>query len=536
VSVPLSLRELLALPTLRAARPAVLSGAGELDRPVRWVHSSELYEIGPLLAGGELLLTTGLGLAGVDPGARRHYLRELAGREVAGLAMELGRTFPEVPAELVDEAVRAGFPLIALRVDVPFIRISEEANTAIVDESARRLRRADTLTTSLNEALLAGAGTAGLLRIAAGRIGLPLVLVAAGGALVAAHGVNDDRAAWDQVAQASARVPVVIGEQVWGTLAAGPTGSGPTDSDTTGSGDPGGEPAHPGLTEELERAATALALTMLHAGGPVGDRDRQAATLLADLVGGVTVSRADAQLRAGLAGFRPTPGQRLVAVAVDAPQPGPAVSALDRCARALGTPALRARVRLSVFGLLTVPAGTADPVGAVRTAVQQVTDRSGAPQLTVALGPAVPADADPAELAASLHDARAALSVAVGTPLGRPGSRPLVTTSRELTMEIELMRTADRNRWAELVARTIGPVADWDATHGSTLVATLEVYLRHGCSPTRTSTAVHLGRQTLYQRLRRIETLLGHPADDADLHPALLLATCAHRLLTLRSL
>ncbi|TKA13077.1 hypothetical protein FCI23_03585 [Actinacidiphila oryziradicis] len=70
------------------------------DRPVRWVHSSEIYEIGPLLSGGELLLTTGLGLAGADPGARRHWVRQLAARDVAGVAFEIGRSLPDVPAEV----------------------------------------------------------------------------------------------------------------------------------------------------------------------------------------------------------------------------------------------------------------------------------------------------------------------------------------------------------------------------------------------------------------------------------------------------
>src|SRR3954447_3734672 len=125
----LTLRELLALDVLQEAKPEVLVGGAALDRPVRWVHSSEIYEIGPLLSGGELLLTTGLGLAGPDARARRHYVRDLAARGVAGLALEPGRTFEAVPAELVEEAGRLGLPLIALTEVVPFIRISQVANT-----------------------------------------------------------------------------------------------------------------------------------------------------------------------------------------------------------------------------------------------------------------------------------------------------------------------------------------------------------------------------------------------------------------------
>lgn len=43
-----------------SANPQVLAGKSQLGRTVRWVHSSEIYEISPLLSGGdELLLTTG---------------------------------------------------------------------------------------------------------------------------------------------------------------------------------------------------------------------------------------------------------------------------------------------------------------------------------------------------------------------------------------------------------------------------------------------------------------------------------------------
>ncbi|MEV7970084.1 PucR family transcriptional regulator ligand-binding domain-containing protein [Sphaerisporangium sp. NPDC088356] len=68
--MPLTLRELLSFEALRDARPEVLAGETSLDRLVRWVHSSEIYEIGSLLTGGELLLTTGLGPARRRPGHR----------------------------------------------------------------------------------------------------------------------------------------------------------------------------------------------------------------------------------------------------------------------------------------------------------------------------------------------------------------------------------------------------------------------------------------------------------------------------------
>ena len=57
----LSLRDLL-----RELDVRVVAGEAGLDRAVRWVHISELPDPTPWLSGGELLLTTGLQLAGDD--------------------------------------------------------------------------------------------------------------------------------------------------------------------------------------------------------------------------------------------------------------------------------------------------------------------------------------------------------------------------------------------------------------------------------------------------------------------------------------
>ena len=95
-------RELLELPVLRRARPEVLTG--DLDVAVRWVHTSEIFEIGSLLEGGELLLTTGLGLVREPPNRLAEYVKSLAERRVAGLVLELGRPFSLVPEVMVESA------------------------------------------------------------------------------------------------------------------------------------------------------------------------------------------------------------------------------------------------------------------------------------------------------------------------------------------------------------------------------------------------------------------------------------------------
>ncbi|MCZ1001386.1 PucR family transcriptional regulator ligand-binding domain-containing protein [Streptomyces mirabilis] len=104
----LTLRDILALDPVRGSEPELLAGEGALDRPVRWVHSSEVYEGANFLDGGELLLTNGFGLTDADEDTRRRYVRELTARGAAGLAVEVGRSLVRMPEEVVDEARGSG--------------------------------------------------------------------------------------------------------------------------------------------------------------------------------------------------------------------------------------------------------------------------------------------------------------------------------------------------------------------------------------------------------------------------------------------
>src|SRR5690606_32371823 len=81
------------------------------DRPpareVTGVHVSELIDPTPYLSGGELLLTTGMGLTGQTAQARA-YTARLAGHGTAALGLGLGPLHAEVPPTLVDACRVAG--------------------------------------------------------------------------------------------------------------------------------------------------------------------------------------------------------------------------------------------------------------------------------------------------------------------------------------------------------------------------------------------------------------------------------------------
>jgi purine catabolism regulator len=132
--MPLTLREVLDLDVVRRGLPSVVAGAGRLDTPVRWVHVVELTDIGRLLRGGELVLSTGIALPD-SPAALADYVAALADVGVAGLAVELGRRYPEqLPAALVAAARERSVPLVEFRREVAFIEITEAVHARIIDE------------------------------------------------------------------------------------------------------------------------------------------------------------------------------------------------------------------------------------------------------------------------------------------------------------------------------------------------------------------------------------------------------------------
>jgi hypothetical protein len=132
--MPLTLREVLDLDVVRRGAPHVVAGSWRLDVPVRWVHALELTDVGRLLRGGELVLSTGIALPD-SPAELAGYVDSLAHVGVAGLAVELGRRYTEaLPAALVAAAEARSVPLVELRREVAFIEITEAVHARIIDE------------------------------------------------------------------------------------------------------------------------------------------------------------------------------------------------------------------------------------------------------------------------------------------------------------------------------------------------------------------------------------------------------------------
>jgi purine catabolism regulator len=544
----------LDLEVVRRGLPEVVAGARHLERPVRWVHVSELPDIAGMLQGGELVLTTGIALPDQREGLAS-YVAGLAEVGAAGLVVEFGRRYFDVlPRPLVRAAEQQGLPLVALRREVPFVRVTEAVHALVVNAQLEELRASEEVHQTFNELAVEGAEPAEVLRQVARMAGRPVVLEnlshqvlaydAAGrdpegllggwerrsrGVRPAGRTGHDPRSGW-LVTAVGAR------GQDWGRLVlVGPPGSVQEDAAP--------EPLPQRHAMLLERAAATLALNRLLV------RDRESLerqthrTLLSGiLTHALTVS--EVALRSAALGV-PLEGRRLVGVVLR-PRGGAHPAALEAQARLrdfteIAATAARERRLAALVGALDdngvgllVSLGPHDEehaalegfAGALRRLTHGHDPGSAEP--VIAVGSSV----------GSVRDARRTLLEAtqVADAALHDGQGPRSASYYRLPDVrlrglLHLLR--DDARLQTYVERELGPLLAYDAEHGTELVRMLRFYLEQGRNKSAAADAAHLSRPSFYDRLHKVEKVLGVDLDQVEsclsLHVALLALDAVRR-------
>jgi purine catabolism regulator len=538
-----SIRDVLALDPVRMGSPRVVAGADGLDRLVRWVHSSEVPDIATLLRGGELVLTTGIGLPQDDAGLRA-FIATLVEVRVAGLIVELGRRFVDtVPRVMIAAATKHGLPLIELRKPTAFVQITEAVHALIVDAQLAELRATEEIHQRFTELSVEGADAAEVVAQAAVLAGAPIVLENLS-RQVLAYDSAGDRAellldGWEAHSRrirAAGRtgydvdagwLVTMVGArgQDWGRLLMRwQPGESAVDEPPTR------------YAILLERAASTLALGRLIRRDAEGLERQIHRTLLTALLDH-TSPVDEVALRARALGV-PLDKRRLVGVVVrhrlgDATEngdgePTPVVGAVSEPAQArlrdLAEAVSEALREADVSGL----ASPLDDhtVGAL-IALRRAEDEDGVLQafatalrrphpghgvdalrttgLIVAAGSGVD----------SLREARRSLVEARQIGYAARHDRRDVPVFRlphvGLAGLLHLLR--DEPRLQTFVERELGPLLTYDAKHPKEqMLRTLRVYLESGRNKSSAATAAHLSRPAFYERLARIGRIL-----DADL-------------------
>lgn len=532
----ITVQRALELPGLRGGLPEVVAGADRLQRTVRWVHAGEVPNIASLLKGGELLLTTGLGL-GTRPAEQRAFVRRLADRGIAALVVELGPRFDRLPAAIVETARAAGLPLVQLHREVAFVSVTEEIHTEIVNGHYALLRQAEDVHRRCTDALLGGGGVPQVLRVLADFTANPVFLETPDGQLLYAAGSESGQAGAD---------PLQVWDGLRGQRAvreSPPAGTVLVDVPGGGQGAASvrarlvllavGSPLLTVHRMAAERAAGLLAVVLMQARQEEELAARGRGDFLTDLAEG-RITAEDAPAQARVLGFKPGEGPLLPVVMRLAPELSPS-----------GNWALLARAVLEELSSVGVPVllGVRPVEGRVPLLLGL---RSESERTAVAdrVAAALRAGVERAGLeAAGAHPPVVVAGMAGGWAAASAGLRHAAETAtaaqglsdrpwydaRRLDIDLLLWRLRDHPDLAAFVDRAIGPLRDHDATSRPPLLPTLQTYLANAGRKAETARELHLNRQTLYNRLARISELLGTDLDDPQTVLALSLALRARR-------
>ena len=541
--------DLLSLDVIRRGSPQVVAGSDGLGARVRWVHVLELADAAHLLQGGELVLTTGVALP-AEPALLARYAADLAsagGAGVSALAVELGRRYVgALPGVLVRAAADSGLTLIAFEREVSFVEITEAVHARIIDAQLDELRASERLHEVFTELSVSGASADEVVRQAATLAGRPVILADLSHRVLACEPGSADparllagfarrsralasssgRTAYDE-ASGWLFTPVGARGEDWGRVI------------LVCDGPPGGTD-----TVLIERAATTLALGRLltrHA----ESLDRQAhRTLITGIISQAHADPAEAAVRSRALGV-PVDGRQLVAMVLRLRDPAGASGAARRLRPRPGAGHRRRGGRRLPRRAGPVPGrdagrrprrghALAQPARRPRSrpARPDGTDRraepggsgSGRDDLVIGVGAAAGSIRD---VRRSFLEASQVADVAAERP-GEwfPGSqdRPAFYRLADLRLRGLLHLLRDDPRVQTFVERELGPLLA--AEPDTPLLDVLAAYLAAGGNKAEAAKRAHLARPTFYERLRRIERLLGTDLGSAEsrtsLHVALL--------------
>lgn len=474
---------------------ALVAGERAADRPIAWAHAIELADPTPYLAGGELVMTTGINI-GADAAAQRDYVARLAAAGTAALAVDTGTTLAEVPAGVLTAGDEHGVPILRVPASTPFIAIARVVIDALKADQLRSVQRVVDQQEVLARATLT-AGIPGVVGALADCLSAVVVAVAADGRELAAGGSTDTELV-ASLSEAARRA-----------------------RDRGASVSPHGDGW---LTIQRLRAAQAVrGHLVVRADGPLSDADRLLVSHAVSLISlalekPARVQDAEQRLRSALTrqllgnpevvdegllryfGFVPD-GDVVVIVLQHI---GPVLTAEEAVGRPLADagPYLLTTAEREI--VIVLPAeGSA---GRIRTLIGSQRAPSGGVSRAVPI----------AKIATGLGQARIAAQSTAGRFAAYADLGPLAALLDSCTPG-EL----------RLLASVLDPLSDTDED----LVATLAAFLRHNGQAEAAAAELQVHRHTLRNRMRRIGHLLGDDLNSADSRTQLWLAIRASQLL-----
>ncbi|MET3811393.1 PucR family transcriptional regulator ligand-binding domain-containing protein [Arthrobacter sp. UYEF3] len=479
----ITLAEVLDSQPLSAADPVVRSSVpGTLERVVRWVHSSEVLEIAPLLRGGELLLSGGEALLALPAQEQQDYIRSLAGRNIAALALQTAGQGAPMSEWLIAAANQYGLPLIDLRAVVPFVDVAEAVNRRVVNEQAAAHVVVDDASRRIARQITdRGPNLPVILEMLATTLDAEVSLTAPDGSPLGRAG-----SAFGDVGAAGPAGPgkdegcqAVAGIVVGGQLAAQLTLRSASQD--------------PFLLElAADRLSGILALALAQAFRPTPAQVADARLLESVIEGGDDATIRQLWLQAGL-----QPGQAAVVAVFRTSGRDANFSAVERALRLAGVN-VKSHQRDGERAVLCAVARK-DAHAARDALLRTARSAVDGSEAYAAFGPTV---ADGLRAHDSYVEAQETIR------LGAPAAGEVLDAMDFLGQRI-LDSVPDPGFLDSYVESSLAEVLDWDRKHGTALLGTLLCWLDSGCNTTASALTLNVERQTMHKRLNKIQALLG---------------------------
>jgi len=476
----ITVRELVAVPDLGTW---VHAGECGLDREVSWAHVCEMPDPAEWLAAGDLLMTTGLGIP-ADPSEQRAFVERLAAAGLSGVAVGDRMYAPPISDEMRGAADECGLPLLFTAYEVPFSALARAVADANRSEEHARVLETLRLYETTRHAAVGAQGTELIERLERA-VGCRLRLVDhLRGIGLAPRADAPPRAVLDTLAEAATRraepMPAVMRLEADGEpfLAVAVAASRP--ATLVVHSDDGGLPD----VLLLRHVAGIVALEIER---EIVERERRRAS--------------GAELLAGLVDGRLTP---------------------DAAAHLLGgrslvdEPRVIAACRISDDSLADLHLRLEDR-GVAHLLLRR------APWLFVLL-------ADRRAAVDALRTELPDVAIGVSGALGRTARTPDAVREAQWAAHAAASPAPDLVRYGDdapslflprglseagaAVDQVLGRLVAYDAAHDSDLVRSLRVFLELNRSWKDAAAALHIHKQTLVYRLRRVEELTGRRLAD----------------------
>jgi PucR family transcriptional regulator, purine catabolism regulatory protein len=530
----LTVREMLGQDAMRGAR--IIAGADGLDRVVRRLNVMTVPNIVRWTKQDEFLLTTGYPLPR-EPGEFGRLIEQLAAKGLAGLGVKLDEYLAEVPADAVELADRAAFPIVVIPPTSPLDDVLSQTFETIVNRQAAALARRQQIHDAFLRVALTGGGLT--------RLSGELAEILPGADVVICDQAGYPLAATTRSATQAPDVRALYVQQGSGRVTSGWLVAGVHKDTETGTpwaaaviragemrhgwvlavGGAQGLPGAAGVA--VEQAALVAALEITRDLAVLAVEQQFASNALHDLVTGTAGNMDQALERAVRFGWdlrRPLtvlvardsgidsdikrggtePGDDAVRPQGGHPQEAAALRAVE-----LWTRAVRDRDRdAAVAGFATelvAVVGVADAAGLARKIHADMTASTGR-AYSVGVSQV---GAGPLDIPRRYEEARVALQV--GRRLNGSGA---VTSFAGLGL-YRLISNVSQAELRAFVHDTLGPVLDLPEPARSDLLKSLAVLSSTRFNVAESARILHYHYNTMRYRVTKLERMLGEFADDA---------------------